>query len=283
MACKREAREIINYPGTHGVCFTSKNSASSYPVHWHNDVELIIALKNGVKFQIKDTTYSPEKGDILVIWPRQLHELIQAPKDGTELIQFSILLVEKHLDLMSVSKFVREFNHLPCSDLPELTSDIADKIYQIKEELSSDNLFTETRCKILIYETLLMIAEYAMNEKKEQIGKAQFSDTTWHHIHNACLFIMEHSGENLTQAMVATHVGLSPYYFSRIFREYTHATFPAYLSRVRVQTAIRLLADKNLSITECAFTAGFQSTTAFNKVFHEITGHSPREYRKLLQ
>ena len=44
---------------------------------------------------------------------------------------------------------------------------------------------------------------------------------------------------------------------------------------------IALLTEDSLSITECAFMAGFQSTTTFNKVFLESMGCSPREYRKL--
>jgi transcriptional regulator GlxA family with amidase domain len=36
-----------------------------------------------------------------------------------------------------------------------------------------------------------------------------------------------------------------------------------------------------MTITECAFASGFQSTTAFNKAFHDITGYAPRDYRKL--
>ena len=58
-------------------------------------------------------------------------------------------------------------------------------------------------------------------------------------------------------------------------------SFPTYLSNIRVQAAAKLLMDKSISITDCAFLAGFQSTTAFNKAFHEITGYSPRDYRKL--
>jgi len=58
-------------------------------------------------------------------------------------------------------------------------------------------------------------------------------------------------------------------------------SFPAYLSSVRVKNAIRLLADEKLSITDCAFLAGFQSTTTFNKAFRELTDYSPREYRKM--
>ena len=80
---------------------------------------------------------------------------------------------------------------------------------------------------------------------------------------------------------VAQKIGLSPYYFSKLFNEYTKTAFPAYLANIRVQRAITLLADPGRSITDCAYEAGFQSTTTFNKLFHELTGTSPREYRKL--
>ena len=70
---------------------------------------------------------------------------------------------------------------------------------------------------------------------------------------------------------------------SPTFREYTQMTFPAYLSEIRVQNAMNLLADPSLSVTDCAFLAGFQSTTTFNKVFRELTGCSPREYRRMQQ
>ena len=81
--------------------------------------------------------------------------------------------------------------------------------------------------------------------------------------------------------MVAEHVGLSPFYFSKLFNEYMGISFPDYLSGIRVQNAINLLLNDSLSITECAFMAGFQSTTRFNKLFREVTGTTPREYRKL--
>ena len=58
-------------------------------------------------------------------------------------------------------------------------------------------------------------------------------------------------------------------------------SFPSYLAAVRVRTAISLLADESYTITDCADREGFQSTTTFNRVFREITGYSPRDYRKL--
>ena len=76
-------------------------------------------------------------------------------------------------------------------------------------------------------------------------------------------------------------MGLSTFYFSKLFNEYMGTSFPEYLSGIRVQNVINLLLNENLSITECAFMAGFQSTTRFNKAFREVTGSTPREYRKM--
>ena len=58
-------------------------------------------------------------------------------------------------------------------------------------------------------------------------------------------------------------------------------SFPSYLANIRVKKAASLLLNDDLSITDCASLAGFQSTSSFNKAFHDITGYSPRDYRKL--
>ncbi|MBQ8137510.1 MAG: helix-turn-helix transcriptional regulator, partial [Clostridia bacterium] len=96
----------------------------------------------------------------------------------------------------------------------------------------------------------------------------------------ACAYIDAHHTDNLRQADVAAAVGVSPWYFSRLFRQYVLISFPEYLCRVRVHTARHLLTSSSLTITECAYQAGFQSTTVFNKAFLALTGTSPREYRR---
>ena len=47
------------------------------------------------------------------------------------------------------------------------------------------------------------------------------------------------------------------------------------------QTIPSTIPDENMTITDCAFMSGFQSTTTFNKVFRDTTGCTPREYRKM--
>jgi transcriptional regulator GlxA family with amidase domain len=142
-------------------------------------------------------------------------------------------------------------------------------------------MFAESRSKGCVYEILVSIGEHVMSDNSSLIDSEDTSRIGWQYIHAACNYISENSSNPITQTEVANHIGISTFYFSKLFKQYMHISFPAYLANIRVKSATSLLLDKGLSITDCAFMAGFQSTTTFNKVFREITGYSPRNYRKL--
>lgn len=274
-------KEIIKYPHIHGVSFTDKGIPTSFPSHWHNAAEFILILKDGCKYKIDGRLYAPEKGDILLVWPRELHEVVHTQENGLVLIQFSSYLLESNSDFAAASHFLNECHILKRKENPEVAAKIEDLIYQIRDMQKNTQYFTETRCKLLVYEILLILGDFILKEHQQSLGNGNFSDRLWEYIRYACSYIAEHSAENITQAEVAEKTGLSQYYFSKLFNEYTKMSFPSYLAGIRVQNAINLLENESLSVTDCAFEAGFQSTTTFNKLFHERTGCSPRQYRKM--
>ena len=73
---------------------------------------------------------------------------------------------------------------------------------------------------------------------------------------------------------------LSPSWFCRLFHRHTHFSFVEYLSGLRIQEACRLLSSTERTAGEIAGLCGFGSITQFGRVFREITGQSPREYRR---
>ena len=274
-------KEIIKFPFVQGVSVIDRKTPEYFPPHWHNASEFTLILKDNCVYKIKDEVYHLNSGDILLIWPRELHEILSSPKEGSVFIQFSADIIENNLDLVSASKFMSACHVISAKKEPETAQILRDIIYEIGDIYSKKPSFSETKCKILIYRLLLVIGDYVMREQHEQNGPATFSTTSRNYIRSACNYIAEHSMEDISQAEVAAKIGLSPYYFSKLFKEYLQTSFPQYLTRIRLQNAITLLTEDSLSITECAYMAGFQSTTTFNKVFLESVGCSPREYRKL--
>ena len=274
-------KEIIKYATVQGVSVIDRKTPEYFPPHWHNASEFTLILKDNCVYRIKDKVYHLNSGDILLIWPRELHEIVSSPKEGSVFVQFSADIIENNLDLVSASKFMTALHVISAKKEPETARIIRDYIYEIGDIYSKKPSFSETKCKILIYRLLLEIGDYVMCEKHEQSGPSNFSITSRNYIRSACNYIAEHSMEDISQADVAAKIGLSPYYFSKLFKEYLQTSFPQYLTRIRLQNAINFLTEDSLSITECAYMAGFQSTTTFNKAFLESVGCSPREYRKL--
>jgi two-component system response regulator YesN len=86
----------------------------------------------------------------------------------------------------------------------------------------------------------------------------------------------------LTLEEVAEHVGLSPYYFSKLFKDRFGVTFIDYLTEVRIERAKEEMRDPNKSLKEVCFLVGYNDPNYFSRVFKKQTGLSPTEYRKTL-
>lgn len=68
---------------------------------------------------------------------------------------------------------------------------------------------------------------------------------------NMGIIDVENASDNITQADVAGHVSISTFYFSKLFKQYMHMSFPAYLANIRVKSAASLpFPVFHLGITE---------------------------------
>jgi AraC-like DNA-binding protein len=92
-------------------------------------------------------------------------------------------------------------------------------------------------------------------------------------------FIEQHSGDELSLRKVAKAANISPNYLSEKFKQVTGMNFVDYVTRIRFEEACRLLHDVDLRISEIAFAVGFQSLSQFNRVFKNLSGRSPTEFR----
>ena len=73
--------------------------------------------------------------------------------------------------------------------------------------------------------------------------------------------------------------GVSEAHFARSFKRAFGVPPHRYLLTRRIEQATTLLRDTELSITEIAFATGWESLGTFGRIFHDITGRSPRAMR----
>jgi len=93
-------------------------------------------------------------------------------------------------------------------------------------------------------------------------------------------YVTRNYARELSAESVAEIVGISPYFFSRIFREKTGESFVEYITRVRMDAAARLLLDPVLSIKEVCASCGYIDPNYFGRLFKKQFGMMPEEYQE---
>lgn len=96
----------------------------------------------------------------------------------------------------------------------------------------------------------------------------------------ACAIIHEGLSDDLSLEDIARRVSISPFYFSKLFKEETGENFIDYVTMARVRRAKELLADPALSIKEISGSTGYSDPNYFSKLFKRIVGLTPTEYRE---
>ena len=69
-------------------------------------------------------------------------------------------------------------------------------------------------------------------------------------------------------------------HFIRLFRSATNKTPVAYIRDFRLQEALKLLLDGDLSVTDIASAVGFSSGNYMTRVFRSAFHMTPLQYRK---
>lgn len=95
-------------------------------------------------------------------------------------------------------------------------------------------------------------------------------------------YINDYLNRDLHIAELANLVQISPYYFSRLFKQSIGVTPHQYVTQCRIEKAKELLKKPDLSITYISQQVGFNDQSHFSKTFCKIVGLTPKKYRDRL-
>ena len=79
---------------------------------------------------------------------------------------------------------------------------------------------------------------------------------------------------------VSRAVNISPYYFSKIFKENTGENFIEYLTNIRIDKAKELLGTTEYSMKEICSMVGYSDPNYFSRSFKKNVGVTPTEYKE---
>ena len=249
----------VNYPEMEKVLIPMQLENFSYHAHLHNCLEFSFCTEGEVILSVDGSVVPLCKNEGILIPPNSIHSY-ETPSTS----RYYTILVG--LDVLPELSLL-----LDCKHPVRLTFSVD----PILSGLLSD--FYASGQSYFAAKALLYRASEALTEGNEFIGGPAPSN-------KPCIGIMEHIRENfqheLTLEDVARVTGYNYQYISKLVRKQFGVTFTFLLARYRISYACNLLDKQKNTISEIALASGFGSIRSFNRVFRQIVGVTPAEYRR---
>jgi AraC-like DNA-binding protein len=93
-------------------------------------------------------------------------------------------------------------------------------------------------------------------------------------------YIFDNFASKISIEHLASMIFLSVSQFERRFYQNFRLTPRSFILKVRLDSAMRLLTESDLSITQIAMKTGFYDSSSFTRLFKKMTGIKPLEFRK---
>lgn len=253
--------------------------AFQFPVHWHDEVEIIYVRKGRLHVMINEQEYCGTDGSIFLVNPRELHLM---GSDDLEVAYYTLLFPLEFISFQSMDDLESDLlqplrsgqllfmNEITGEELKKALGCLIEEIVAVNErEDSSKQLCTRIRLLQLLqklvehHAVILPAASSGTGIQREMLA-----------------YIQAHYTEKITLQQLGENFHLSEKYISRYFKEHFYLTFSSYVNHLRLSHAKKLLEGTELPITEVAFLSGFSGVSYFIRTFKESCGISPLKYRK---
>ncbi len=234
--------------------------------HVHNFYELYFLVDGQIDKFIENRSYHLKPLDMVVVPPQVLHKSLLC-KD----FRHERMLV--YFDERSAPKEILEALST-LQGVISLSNDASMRVFKLfnilLREHAQEEWYTQYVSAVLC--EMLIVILRNVKVKNENYAGIRFD--------RIIDYVKAHCTEQISLRATAKTFFISEAHLSRLFRKNTGFTFTQYVNYQRIIFSHALLAKSDMNIGEIASASGFENLTHFGRVFKQLTGYSPRDYRK---
>jgi AraC-like DNA-binding protein len=276
----KSQREFLRFQEDRGSYFYDK-------LHQHPQLQLTVILEWKGQFLSGDYVGRFQTGDVFFLGENAPHVFKNDPEffvDGTELkssgntVFFDFEALEKGLDELEDLQALRKFKGFSGLCF-QIVGRSKERIFEVFRKIPASiglNRF------LLAFHLLAILDE----GERDLVGLNSlifgrgFSERDGKRMDQVMQFLLENRFRQITLEETAEKANLSKEAFCRFFKLRTRTTFTRYLVQLRINEAQKLLKETDWSISEIAYSVGFENLSYFNRAFKGIVGNSPSSFRK---
>ncbi|MDO5123805.1 MAG: AraC family transcriptional regulator [Eubacteriales bacterium] len=258
---------LFDKPGQE--CYTNK--------HWHKNIEIDYVLKGDLWVNINGVDLTVSAGDYVVVNNDDIHQT--CGKDPDKNVKYLVVLYSFNF----IKAYFEEFEEYAFDmDMDKLAkTEIKAHLQNIVKTIEEGGEFTELKITAAMTEILILLCTRCRIKSQKTSQELDHEDLEY--AKKAIDYIKLNFKERITLGEISRHVGLTPTYFSRYFKQNTRKTFKQYLNLIRLEHALRDIQTSGISETRAAVENGFPSVKAFIATFKSVYNCTLSEYVKQYQ
>ena len=230
--------------------------------HAHHNLEILICTSGEFGVSCCGQVRVLKPGDMMIAFSHDIHAYVKTG-EGTGV-------------MMIINPNV----------LPLLTDRLAERRYcnflsgQFDLHISTANALLQEyegeRSREILVGYLYVLLGNAMRQLPYEPRRAGISSDLFSDVME---YLSEHYTQRISLKSLSRTFGVDACHLSRMFSERLSYGFLKYLHMLRVEHAKNLLRNSRLKMSEVLVQSGFADQKTFNRVFREVTGITPTEYR----
>jgi AraC family transcriptional regulator len=110
-----------------------------------------------------------------------------------------------------------------------------------------------------------------MSRETQQYYRQKVNDVL-NYVHN-------HLSDDLNVKLLSEQFGFSHFHFHRILKEGLNEPLGSYINRIRLETAVTIIRNSDLPLSDIASLIGYSDCSAFSKAFSREFGLSPLKFK----
>ncbi len=252
-------------------------------VHTHEFIEIVYARSGNACEVVDGVEYPVRHGDMIFMNYGSTHRTLV--KEGSysyvticfspEVVGQTIITSENAFALLSLTAFNEMRSEAGGG---RISFDVKERqtIERLLEDMLHEEQIKQTSWD-RIMENYLNILITKMLRKTEYGSKRQEQEEVWQELAE---YIEGNPDADLTLATLAKKCFYNPSYFSRVFKEKFGMSLVEYVNRKRIDNAVRLLCESEMSVDEILTKVGFSDRSNFYRVFSKFMGSTPADIRK---
>ncbi len=256
----------------------NKDREFEYPDHWHKAIEIVVADRNDSEIDINNHRYTLKEGDLVFIAGGDIHSYPLSKGAERKIILFEIPNMEDNIYWKEEYRLLNQSVLIKKGACEATYHQIIDQIGGILQEGTNIQPGSGFVLLARIYDLVALIIRNMHSSEKL---KGSIRKDLLLKMGKVVEYIQENYMKMITLKSAAEAAGFSEHYLSRIFSQALDVPFHQYLNKVRVKHAENKIVMDEGTIAQIAFQCGFNSIPTFNRVFREIKGCTPLQYRKL--